>query len=286
MSTGGLQPVFFALTLGSAAGLALGNILEKVGLRHAGQHASLRTPLLFIKTLMRNAPWWGGLTLSALATLGYYAALGLYNISLVQPLMALNPMLTAVLGWWLLKERMTPRIALAILFVFAGLLLAGTQADEAPGVQSQWRLWIFAIAGTLALLTIHYRSQNRETLDALTMGAGFGMSAVLYKSLALDAVQLDTWTAAALWPLLLDLRLWAFAITYGTGFIYSQIALSRGRALYVIPFSAAVGTLIPIAAGALVYAEPFPFFKIASAMLVVIGSFFFVGASRAKDSFE
>lgn len=271
-----LHASFFLLTLGSACGLAVGNILEKIGLHRTGQQVSLKTPLLFMRSLVSNIPWWLGLTLSALATLGYYAALGMYNISLVQPLMALNPVLTALMGWWFLRERMTARIGLAIGCIFVGLLLIGTQPSEAVGSQHIFYLLLYVLVWPMFLLLLRWRKLRREILDASMMGIGFGLSAVLYKSLTLDLPALESLSIATLLPWLKDLRLWAFVATYGTGFLYSQIALSRGRALFVIPFSAALGTLVPILAGALVFAEPFSPLKVASLACVVAGSFLFV----------
>jgi len=126
------------------------------------------------------------------------------------------------------------------------------------------------------LLLLRWKAKHQETCDAATMGIGFGLSAVFYKSLALDALQIGFEKPISLLPLLTDARLWLFIGTYALGFLYSQIGLSRGRALFVIPFSAALGTLLPILAGALVFSEPFPVPKILSALCVVAGSFLFV----------
>ena len=82
--------MFFLLTLSSAIGLAFGNILESIGLRGANS----------VKSLAKNKFWLGGLFLSIVATLLYYAAMAKYNISLVQPFMALNP---ALLQFWVGK---------------------------------------------------------------------------------------------------------------------------------------------------------------------------------------
>ena len=268
-------PLFLLLTLGSASAFAVGNILQKIGLRATGAHASLRTPLLFLRGLLSNLPWWLGLGLSAVASLGYYGAMALFNISLVQPLMALNPMLTALLGWLFLRERMSRRIALAIAFVFLGLLCAGLQAGEAPGRQDESALWLFAALSALLGLFAYKLLSGQEAKDALLSGWGFGISAIFYKSLALDAPDLAALPLTSSLPWLLDFRSLAFLSTYGLGFLYAQIGLSRGRALIIIPFSAALGTLLTTLSGAVVYAEPFPPLKMAGMALVVIGTVLF-----------
>jgi drug/metabolite transporter (DMT)-like permease len=249
--------MFFLLTLGSAAGLAFGNVLEAIGLRGSSS----------AKSLLKNKFWLGGLCLSAVATLLYYAAMAKYNISLVQPFMSLNPALTAMLGWKLLGEKMTRRIAAAIAFIFCGLLIDGTQAGESGGFShSLQTLWLYcgAVLAVLAVACLAFRKS--EITDALCAGTGCGLSAALYKSISLDG----------LFPPPADLRLLAFAVLYIAAFACSQIGLRRGRALFVIPLSAAAGLLIPAIGGILVFGEPAPIAKIAALLFVAAGSAMFV----------
>lgn len=274
--SGGIPWVFLGWTLLPAAGLAIGNTLERVGLRTTGAAVPLREPLRFVKTLLVNVPWWSGLLLSALATLGYYGAMGRYNISLVQPWMALNPALTVLLAWKFLHEPIDKRLVSAISLVFLGLLMAGTLADEQAGMQNELHLDIFVALGALLAVLVWRFSKRAEVGDATLMGMGFGLSAVVYKSIAMEAVAVSNWNLQALLPWLLDIRLWLFIACYTIGFIYSQIGLSRGRALFLVPMSAAIGTLVPIVAGGLVFAEPFPPLKWASTICVALGSLLFV----------
>lgn len=270
------QPAFFALTLTAATALAVANILERVGLRYTGNCHSLKNPFQFIKALLCNVPWWVGIGLSALGTVGYYAAMGLYNISLVQPLMALNPMLTALLGWRFLHERMNVRIGVAIAAVFLGLVLGGTQAGEAPGVLIQSSLWIFAGAAVILWLLIRISPLTLEVKDSFSMGMGFGLSAVFYKSMV------GEWFGGhdgSVWQIV-NIRGLLFIGFYGLGFVYSQVGLSRGRALFVIPLSSAVGTLLPILGGVWVFTEPFPMIKMISTGCVLLGTLLFVGGPQ------
>jgi drug/metabolite transporter (DMT)-like permease len=249
--------MFFFLTLSSAVGLAFGNILENVGLRAANS----------VKSLVKNKFWLGGLFLSIIATLLYYAAMAKYNISLVQPFMALNPALTAILGWKILGENMNRKIAFAIVLIFCGILLDGTLAGEAVGApHSIETLWVYC-GTTLAALAIFCLFFRRaEIVDALCAGAGFGLSAVFYKSISLDG----------LFPPPIDLRIVAFAVLYFAAFFCSQMGLRRGRALFVIPLSAAIGLIVPTLGGIIVFGEPFPPQKIAVIILVLAGSVLFI----------
>jgi len=259
--------VFFLLILSSAIGLAFGNILESIGLRAANS----------IKSLAGNKFWLGGLFLSIIATLLYYEAMAKYNISLVQPFMALNPALTAILGWKILGEKITRKIALAIVFIFFGLVIDGTLAGEASGgLNSGKTLWIYAGAVLCLLLVFCLIFRSAEITDSLCAGAGFGLSAVFYKSIALEGL--------LLFPIdlriFIDLRVLSFAVLYIAAFICSQVGLRRGRALFVIPLSATVGLIVPVLGGIMVFGEPFPLQKIIVVVLVAIGSVLFIRSKK------
>jgi len=249
--------MFFLLTLSSAVGLAFGNILESIGLRAANS----------VKSLAKNKFWLCGLFLSIIATLLYYAAMKKYNISLVQPFMALNPALTAILGWKILGEKMSRKIAFAIVLIFCGILIDGTLASEhSGGLYFEKTLWIFAGA-TLALLAVaSLVFRKAEIVSSLCAGVGFGLSAVVYKSISLEG----------LFPPPIDLRIFVFAILYISAFFCSQMGLRRGRALFVIPLSAAIGLIVPVLGGLVVFGEPFPVQKIIVMVLVLAGSVLFV----------
>ncbi|MDR2581501.1 MAG: EamA family transporter [Fibromonadaceae bacterium] len=244
--------MFFVLTLSSAVGLAFGNILVSIGLR------AVSSP----KALVKNKFWLAGIFLSVVATLLYYAAMAEYNISLVQPFMALNPALTAILGWKILNEKMTHRIATAVILIFCGLLIDGTQAGEPLGIShSVEKLWTYSGAVLLLLFISCFAFKRAEIVYALCAGAGFGLSAVFYKSISLEG----------LFPPPIDVRIFIFAVLYIAAFLCSQMGLRIGRALFVIPLSAAVGLIIPALGGILVFGEPTTLPKIIALCFIAIG---------------
>lgn len=112
-------------------------------------------------------------------------------------------------------------------------------------------------------------------VDSLIMGVGFGLSAAFYKSLAMD-FDLDHIEFSSIANLLLDFRTLGYIVTYSIAFLYSQVSFSRGRALFIIPFSAAVGAAVPTLAGVLVFSEAFPMGKVISVSLVLIGACLFI----------
>ena len=273
--------LFFILTLGAAVCFAFGNVLAKSGVAKSGEKADIHHPIRFIVSFLTSKRWWTGFCLSALGNVGNYTAMALYNLSLVKPISALNPVLTAIFGRIFLKEPINRRVVAAIVCVLCGLLFASSEVGEAPGVQNIPALCIFVGILLAFAFTSHFIFRSPEVGDSITMGTCYGLSDVLYKSLAIDAtakgIQLS---ADELLYWIADVRVWAFAATYITAFVFTQVAFSRGRALFVIPFSAAIGAVVPILAGALVFAEPFPPAKIMSIALVILGSSLFIASPR------
>lgn len=268
--------LFLLLTIGPAFLFACGNILEKSGVSTVGKRTGgVEKPWQFLKGVLTNGFWWLGIACSGLATLGYYIAMARYDLSQVQPMMVLNPVLTALMGFAILKEVLTRRIVAAICFVVVGLLYSVESLGETTSVQNISMLWIYAGIVCGATLVIHLCCRDREMVDSLIMGVGFGISAAFYKSLAMD-FDLDNITLSSVCDLLLDFRTLGYIATYGIAFLYSQISFSRGRALFIIPFSAAVGAAVPTIAGALVFSEAFPLGKAISVALVLIGAALFV----------
>ena len=268
--------LFLLLTIGPAFLFACGNILEKSGVSTVGKRTGgTSKPWECFKGVITNKFWWLGFGCSVLATVGYYIAMARYDLSQVQPMMVLNPVLTALMGFCILKEALTKRIVVAICFVVAGLLYSVESLGESTAVQNVSMLWIYSGVLCGVTLVLHLFVKNREMVDSLIMGVGFGLSAAFYKSLAMD-FDLDHIEVSSVANLLVDFRTLGYVATYGIAFLYSQISFSRGRALFIIPFSAAVGAAVPTLAGALVFSEAFPIGKIVSTVLVLTGAALFV----------
>ena len=268
--------LFLLLTIGPAFLFACGNILEKSGVSTVGKRTGgTSRPWEFFKGVVTNKFWWLGIACSGLATLGYYIAMARYDLSQVQPMMVLNPVLTALMGFCILKEVLTKRIVVAICFVVAGLLYSVENLGESTSLQNVGILWVYAGILCAVTLVAHLFVKNREVVDSLIMGVVFGLSAAFYKSLAMD-FDLDHIALSSVASLLLDFRTLGYVATYSIAFLYSQVSFSRGRALFIIPFSAAVGAAVPTLAGAVVFSEAFPIGKVISVTLVLIGACLFI----------
>ena len=175
--------------------------MSTVGKRTGGTS----NPWEFFKGIVTNKFWWLGIACSGLATLGYYIAMAQYDLSQVQPMMVLNPVLTALMGFCILKEVLTKRIVVAICFVVAGLLYSVENLGESTAVQNVGTLWLYAGGLSFATLIAHLWVKDREMVDSLIMGVGFGLSAAFYKSLAMD-FDLDNIDFSSVANLLVDFR--------------------------------------------------------------------------------
>ncbi|MEE3339387.1 MAG: DMT family transporter, partial [Hallerella sp.] len=206
--------LFFILTLGAAVCFAFGNVLAKSGVAKSGEKADIHHPIRFIVSFLTSKRWWTGFCLSALGNVGNYTAMALYNLSLVKPISALNPVLTAIFGRIFLKEPINRRVVAAIVCVLCGLLFASSEVGEAPGVQNIPALCIFVGILLAFAFASHFIFRSPEVGDSITMGTCYGLSDVLYKSLAIDAtakgIQLS---ADELLYWIADVRVWAFAAT-------------------------------------------------------------------------
>ncbi len=272
--------MFFLWTLLPALLFAVSNLLQKVGLDKAQTHAMGHGAWSHIKSVLQNVAWWSGIILAFFGTLGYYGALARYNISLVQPLMALNPVLTALGGWWLLKEHLDRKTLLAISVVVLGLSFAGALHRETAGIESSHALWLFGLFFLLCVGLLQLFLRHTESRQSLIAGIHFGLSAVFMKSME-SIISLG---GGFDWSDPFDSRVWtrglAYVGTYLWAFFSMQIALAKGRSLLVVPLVSAMGMFVPSLAGILVFQEPAGAPKIAALLLVLLGSLLFI---KTKD---
>lgn len=269
------------LTLSAAIALAFGNIFQKISLSKTYESISLRNPLSFAYATIKNWKWIFGILLSTYGTLAYMTAMSKWNLSIVQPLMCLNPVLTAIIGRYWLKENLDKLIVIAIVWNVLGLVLVGTQTSEALGNSQGQYIWQFSISLIVAFtVLIYFATNHHEFKDACIAGMGFGMSAVFWKYISFrinwDGVRV--FEGSAWYEVLLTPGLYFYIIAYVVGFIFSQVALSRGRTVFVVPLSTAIGTFIPILAGWVVFQEPISSIKIIAMISIFLGSLFFIKA--------
>lgn len=281
-------PVSIALPIAFSAAIifAVGNILQKSAMNRES-HCAPSGVMGWAKRLLRSPFWLLGIGCSCLGVLLQYYSMARWNISFVQPLIGMNPVLTAFLGWIVLKERTVRGIWGALFFVAVGLILMGMVGEEAPGKVASGFWWLTA-AGVIAMLFFHLnRRISGEIRYALASGIGFGLSVVLYKVIvtSLGGVLILGWQEV-LKALLFSPVVWCYIAVYIASFFLSQAALAQGRAMVVVPLSSVIGSSLPVAAGLLLFQEPLSLFKGAGLLAFLFAFLLFLPQGSEKRGAE
>ena len=246
---------------------SFGNIWQKQGLV-----ASTRAQN-FVARVLSNKCWWLGIFSSAIGSIALLYAMAEWNLSLVQSLMVLNPIITAILGRFFFKEHLSRAIKMAILFGAIGLvfLALNPQNQESNLDDFYTSIPIIALAMTYGLLKIKV---NIEFRQALLSGWCFGWYSIVYKAVTLKVDFTHfSWDKMLSSDCILMLLCLLF---YIMGFLFSQSALHIGRASFVVPLIALFGSTIPILGGIVLFSEGFGLLALIGLVFLSIGLLFFL----------
>lgn len=293
--------MIFIICFSAALAFAIGNIFQKQGLHKVRVETS--STFEMIRGTVLNIPWLLGIGLSVFGTLSYYYALAKWPISTVQALLSLNPSLTAILGILILKEFWDKKTMSGIVLVALGVVCVSL--DKVDGSSQLgvafWPVMFIFVSIVLILVLVSWfpniakfsqpeiksneqieprkitknqEYRRGEYLFSIIAGMGFGISAVFYKAVLIQM------NGAELEYSRLDLTsgvmIVFYAISYIIGFFSSQAALSYGRALFVVPFSAAIGSVIPIFCGIITLGEEAGPLKWSGLIIISIALFLFI----------
>ncbi len=194
-----------------------------------------RTRLMF-----RGIIGFGGLTC-------YYAALGQLPLAHATLIQNATPVVTAMLAWWLLRERVTLRVGVAIVLGLAGAVLVNAMRGGGAGSVAAWPVAI-AIIGTffsaIAYVTVR---ELAKTEDPLVI--------VFYFPLIATPLALPWALWQWQWP---DATQWLLLAGIGVTTQIGQVFLTRGLALLPAGRATAIGYIQAIFAvgwGALLFHE-------------------------------
>jgi hypothetical protein len=219
----------------------------------------MRRPISTSLALFRS-PWYTLGILIAMAGWGFHVgALALAPISLVQSVIAGGLVLLTVTADRLFAHEVTRRewigVALAALgLAFLAATLEGT-GDESHSDYESARLiaYILIVAGAAVVVSIAARSSIRE-------GVLYGAAAGLFWAASDTAIKAlsgeigDTgWLGIVTDPLAA-----VIALASAAGLVVSARSLQVGKAVPVIAVTSVAANALTIAAGPLVFEEPFP----------------------------
>ena len=219
----------------------------------------LRRPIRTSLALFRSR-WY---TLGILIAIGgwglHVGALALAPISLVQSVIAGGLVLLTVTADRLFAHQVTRRerigVALAALgLAFLAATLSATGDDASSGYETSRLVAYIAIVGAAAVSVA--LGARRSIREGVLLGASAGLfwaaSDTSIKALSGELGD-SGWTAIVLSPLAL-----VIAVGSAVGLIVSARSLQIGRAVPVIAITSVAANALTIAAGPLVFAEPFP----------------------------
>ncbi|HKI92306.1 MAG TPA: hypothetical protein VJ986_08385 [Gaiellaceae bacterium] len=234
------------LLLGLASAGALGG---GFALQHRGAVAlpplSLRRPLRSLGSLFRAPLWLGGSVLGLSGWAAYIVALRLAPLSLVQAASAGGIVVLALAGGRPSRRERVGVVAALAGLAFLGLSLAGESGAGGAAPAREIVLWLAGSA--LAAAVVAGPGAAR-----IAPGAGLGVAAgILYA-----AGDVATKEAVAGGTHLFFVP--AVLAASGLGFVALQLAFQRGGRLATAGLATLWTNALPIVAGTVVFAEPFP----------------------------
>jgi drug/metabolite transporter (DMT)-like permease len=282
----GLSTVFLRLGVIEIPALAL------VSLRLGVASAAFTVAVIAARRrLPRALPVWRDIavvavTITIVPTVAFTLALKFVSSAVASSLIALAPLLTALMAhFWLPDERLTPSRAAGLAAGFAGvvlLILTGTTGltpgEAPPDVRGFLLVFVAAIAVGITGL---YTRQRLQGVDTLIVTAGqtiLGLAVVLPLTLIFDPLDLRalSWRAwlAVGWSGLLD--------SFAGFFLFIYMIQRFGPSLATLPWY--VAPVVAAGLGALLLGEQISLPLVAASALILSGVY--LASRRARPAPE
>lgn len=237
------------ITLVSASLLNVGYLLEH-SVASKAPPLSLRHPVASVRSLLGNRRWLLGFGSEGAGWLLYVAALALAPLSLVQATAAGGIGILAVMVSRLTHVPLTGRERIGALLSVVGLALLGVSlfGSHGEGLVSGYvwiSVWLVASAGAAGILI--------QLSGVIGGGPAWGLAAGILFAAGDVSTKMAVSGGAA------DVAFLACLIIFyaaGTGVL--QAGFQRGGALATAGLATLLTNALPIAAGMLVFNEPFP----------------------------
>ncbi len=270
-----------ALMLLSTSMMNLGAVLQKKAVD--ALPAFDATPVLeSVRAVLGTPLWLLGWGMATFAIVLNMVALGLADISIIQPLNGFGLVVLVLASRWLLGERMDTLAAAGVGLVVAGVAAVGFTLPESR---------VFADAGTL--LAVYAQPVAIGSLAGFALLAGLAWVAarrllrwagiLLAFAAALCSVvglsfskgYFGLLALEGLGPVLGSGRPWLLLVLLlgfsVTAMLLQQLSFQKGRAVVVTPVFAAASVVLPLLVGWLVFGERLPVATLAGPALIVLG---------------
>jgi hypothetical protein len=258
-----MRPLAAALAVLAAAANASASVLERRVNRDQPDRAAMRWEL--VARLVRQPLWLAAMGTTAVSFVLQAAALGVGQLSMVQPILVLELPMTLLIAARAFGNDLGRREGSAVGAMTAGLgaltLAASPTGGSPAGVDAiGWALGIGAAAGAVALLVAagsrigpeagkrHGSAGARATAYALAAGIGFGVTAALMKAMD-HALSNGITGALGAW------QTWVM-VAFGAGSMFLvQNAFQAGRLVAAQPALTLSDPLVGIVWGMALYHE-------------------------------
>lgn len=169
----------------------------------------------------------------------YYASLGHLPLAHATLIQNATPVVTALLAWWILRERITPRVIAAIGLGLSGVVMVNLMRGGGPSEVSMWPVAI-AILGTFFSASAYVTVRElAKTEDPLVI--------VFYFPLIATPLSIPWalwhWQTPSAWQ-------WLLLLGIGVTTQIGQVFLTRGLALLPAGRATAIGYVQAIFAAA------------------------------------
>lgn len=257
-------------TLLACLGFGAGTAMMKHGMATRFPALTLRGALrdrrVIVEAILRNKIWTAGALINLAGGVFQILALSRGDITLVQPLVNMNIVLTVGAGVFLMGERVSRREAAGVVVVVLGAVLLGLSAGT-PSVavvdRGALRALFVGVVALATLLGLSLRSKRPplaiEVGLALMAGCLFGLGFAYVKVVTIEIAELGRGglppPAALAGFLLGDFALWMILAANLAAFFLMQGAFSHGRVSVVSPLTTIAAILIPVVAGIFVFHE-------------------------------
>jgi len=278
-----MKPIILAIVASLAWGL--GTVLQKHGMATSFPKISLGQAFkqigTIIKALFSNWIWLLGLLFMITGMLSFATALGAGDITLVQPLVCLTGVVTAIIGVLFLKEKVSHIEWIGIALILLGVVFVGAAGGEQTAqpptniaVAIFSVLTVILVIGSLALKKLNFRA---EFTLAVAAGMTFGLANLMGKLMTqrsnIEVGEPFSFARLEVWgSVLTDYPILIVLVTNIFGAVFQQTAYANGRASIVGPLMVIISNVIPILAALTILSEQVHLLHGIGIVVVIIGT--------------
>jgi drug/metabolite transporter (DMT)-like permease len=242
-----------------------------------------RTPLRdSILAVLRTPLWLFGWGMATVAIVLNMVALGLADISIIQPLNGFGLVVLVLASRLLLGERLDAAASAGVGLVVAGVAAVGLTLPESREFSDASALLAVyarpaAVGSLLGFALLAGASWLGATRSPRFAGILFAFAAAVCSVLGLSfskgyfgslALEGPGWVLSSGWAWLLLAVLLCFSIT---AMALQQLSFQKGRAVVVTPVFASASVVLPLAVGRGVFGEQLPLLAFIGPALIVLG---------------